>query len=274
MEEKVTTLTLKKFKKEGRKIVALTAYDFPTAKILDNCGIDMILVGDSLGMVVLGYQSTIPVTMEDMIHHTKAVSKAVNRAFVVADMPFMSYHISKEQAMTNAAKLIAEGGAHAVKLEGGEEIASIVKAIVDAGIPVVGHLGLTPQSVHQLGGYKVQGKEKEKAKKIFNDAKILEQAGICALVLESIPMELAKDITENIQVPTIGIGAGPYCDGQILVTHDMLGITQGHRPKFVKQYANIEKIMIEGINAYIKEVQQGLFPDEEHSFTLEKRENK
>ncbi|MDP9750528.1 MULTISPECIES: 3-methyl-2-oxobutanoate hydroxymethyltransferase [Thermoanaerobacter] len=274
MEEKVTTLTLKKFKKEGRKIVALTAYDFPTAKILDNCGIDMILVGDSLGMVVLGYQSTIPVTMEDMIHHTKAVSKAVNRAFVVADMPFMSYHISKEQAMTNAAKLIAEGGAHAVKLEGGEEIASIVKAIVDAGIPVVGHLGLTPQSVHQLGGYKVQGKEKEKAKKIFNDAKILEQAGICALVLESIPMELAKDIAENISVPTIGIGAGPYCDGQILVTHDMLGITQGHRPKFVKQYANIEKIMIEGINAYIKEVQQGLFPDEEHSFTLEKRENK
>jgi len=274
MVEKVTTLTLRKFKKEGRKIVALTAYDFPTAKILDNCGIDMILVGDSLGMVVLGYQSTIPVTMEDMIHHTKAVSRAVNRAFVVADMPFMSYHISKEQAMTNAAKLIAEGGAHAVKLEGGEEIASIVKAIVDAGIPVVGHLGLTPQSVHQLGGYKVQGKEKEKAKKIFNDAKILEQAGICALVLESIPMELAKDIAENISVPTIGIGAGPYCDGQILVTHDMLGITQGHRPKFVKQYADIEKIMIEGINAYIKEVQQGLFPDEEHSFTLEKRENK
>ncbi|HHY79065.1 MAG TPA: 3-methyl-2-oxobutanoate hydroxymethyltransferase [Thermoanaerobacter sp.] len=274
MEEKVTTLTLRKFKKEGRKIVALTAYDFPTAKILDNCGIDMILVGDSLGMVVLGYQSTIPVTMEDMIHHTKAVSRAVNRAFVVADMPFMSYHISKEQTMANAARLIAEGGAHAVKLEGGEEIASIVKTIVDAGIPVVGHLGLTPQSVHQLGGYKVQGKEKEKAKKIFNDAKVLEQAGICALVLESIPMELAKDISENISVPTIGIGAGPYCDGQILVTHDMLGITQGHRPKFVKQYADIEKIMIEGINAYIKEVQQGLFPDEEHSFTLEKRENK
>jgi 3-methyl-2-oxobutanoate hydroxymethyltransferase len=274
MEEKVTTFTLRKFKKEGRKIVALTAYDFPTAKILDNCGIDMILVGDSLGMVVLGYQSTIPVTMEDMIHHTKAVSRAVNRAFVVADMPFMSYHISKEQTMANAARLIAEGGAHAVKLEGGEEIASIVKTIVDAGIPVVGHLGLTPQSVHQLGGYKVQGKEKEKAKKIFNDAKVLEQAGICALVLESIPMELAKDIAENISVPTIGIGAGPYCDGQILVTHDMLGITQGHRPKFVKQYADIEKIMIEGINTYIKEVQQGLFPDEKHSFTLEKRENK
>ncbi|MBZ4655720.1 MAG: 3-methyl-2-oxobutanoate hydroxymethyltransferase [Thermoanaerobacter sp.] len=274
MEEKVTTLTLRKFKKEGRKITALTAYDFPTAKILDNCGIDMILVGDSLGMVVLGYESTIPVTMEDMIHHTKAVSRAVNRAFIVADMPFMSYHISKEQAMTNAARLIAEGGAHAVKLEGGEEIASIVKAIVDAGIPVVGHLGLTPQSVHQLGGYKVQGKEKEQAKKIFNDAKVLEQAGICALVLESIPMELAKNITENISVPTIGIGAGPYCDGQILVTHDMLGITQGHRPKFVKQYADIEKIMIDGINAYIKEVQQVLFPDEEHSFTLEKRENK
>lgn len=274
MEEKVTTLTLRKFKKEGRKITALTAYDFPTAKILDNCGIDMILVGDSLGMVVLGYESTIPVTMEDMIHHTKAVSRAVNRAFIVADMPFMSYHISKEQAMTNAARLIAEGRAHAVKLEGGEEIASIVKAIVDAGIPVVGHLGLTPQSVHQLGGYKVQGKEKEQAKKIFNDAKVLEQAGICALVLESIPMELAKNITENISVPTIGIGAGPYCDGQILVTHDMLGITQGHRPKFVKQYADIEKIMIEGINTYIKEVQQVLFPDEEHSFTLEKRENK
>lgn len=274
MNERITTSTLKKFKRDGHKITALTAYDFPTAKILDNCGIDMILVGDSLGMVVLGYESTIPVTMDDMVHHTKAVARAVKRAFVVGDMPFMSYSISRKEAMKNAARLIAEGGAQAIKLEGGEEVESIVKAIVGAGIPVVGHLGLTPQSVNQLGGYKVQGKDEEKAKKIFDDAKVLEQAGICALVLESIPMELAKEITENITVPTIGIGAGPYCDGQILVVHDMLGITQGHRPKFVKQYANVEKIMVDGINQYIKEVQEGSFPDIEHSFTARKKEEK
>ncbi|QSZ26894.1 3-methyl-2-oxobutanoate hydroxymethyltransferase [Aceticella autotrophica] len=274
MNEKITVSTLKKYKQTGKKITALTAYDFPTAKILDESGIDMILVGDSLGMVVLGYESTLPVTMDDMVHHTKAVTRGVKRSFVMADMPFMSYSISKETTMQNAARLIAEGNAQSIKIEGGCEVAPIIKLIVDAGIPVIGHLGLTPQYINQLGGYKIQGKDMEKAKKIMKDAKTLEEAGICALVLECVPSELAKDITENISIPTIGIGAGPYCDGQILVTHDMLGITQGHRPKFVKQYANIDEIMKNGLKNYVNDVESGSFPSKEHSFTTEKRENK
>jgi 3-methyl-2-oxobutanoate hydroxymethyltransferase len=274
MDEKITVSTLKKYKQTGKKITALTAYDFPTAKILDESGIDMILVGDSLGMVVLGYESTLPVTMDDMVHHTKAVTRGVKRAFVMADMPFMSYSISKEITMQNAARLIAEGNAQSIKIEGGCEVAPIIKLIVDAGIPVIGHLGLTPQYINQLGGYKIQGKDMEEAKKIMKDAKALEEAGICALVLECVPSELAKDITESISIPTVGIGAGPYCDGQILVTHDMLGITQGHRPKFVKQYANIDEIMKNGLKNYINDVESGSFPSKEHSFTAEKRENK
>ncbi|SNX53179.1 3-methyl-2-oxobutanoate hydroxymethyltransferase [Thermoanaerobacterium sp. RBIITD] len=274
MNDKVTVSTLRKYKAEGKKITALTAYDYPTAKILDECGVDMLLVGDSLGMVVLGYDSTIPVTMEDMVHHTKAVTRATQRAFVIADMPFMSYNISKENALRNAARLIAEGGAQSIKLEGGIEVAETVIAIVSAGIPVVGHIGLTPQSINQLGGYKVQGRDEEKASKLKKDAKSLEDAGICALVLECVPMELAKDITESISIPTIGIGAGPYCDGQILVTHDMLGFTQGHRPKFVKQYANIDKIIRDSVNNYISDIQNYLFPTIENSFTLRKKDSK
>ncbi|MEG6570167.1 3-methyl-2-oxobutanoate hydroxymethyltransferase [Thermoanaerobacterium thermosaccharolyticum] len=274
MNDKVTVSTLRKYKSEGKKITALTAYDFPTAKILDECGVDMILVGDSLGMAVLGYESTIPVTMDYMVHHTKAVTKAATRAFIIADMPFMSYNISKEDALKNAARLMAEGGAQSVKLEGGIEVADTVKSIVNAGIPVVGHLGLTPQSVNQLGGYKVQGKDDKKASKLRSDAKSLEDAGICALVLECIPMDLAKEITESISVPTIGIGAGPYCDGQILVLHDMMGLTQGHKPKFVKQYANIDKIIRNSVNNYISDVRNSLFPTEEYSFTSRKSDAK
>ncbi|PHO07930.1 3-methyl-2-oxobutanoate hydroxymethyltransferase [Thermoanaerobacterium thermosaccharolyticum] len=274
MNDKVTVSTLRKYKSEGKKITALTAYDFPTAKILDECGVNMILVGDSLGMAVLGYESTIPVTMDDMVHHTKAVTKAATRAFIIADMPFMSYNISKEDALKNAARLMAEGGAQSVKLEGGIEVADTVKSIVNAGIPVVGHLGLTPQSVNQLGGYKVQGKDDKKASKLKSDAKSLEDAGICALVLECIPMDLAKEITESISVPTIGIGAGPYCDGQILVLHDMLGLTQGHKPKFVKQYANINQIIKDAVGSYISDVQNQSFPTEEYSFTNRKSDEK
>lgn len=274
MSDKITVSTLKKFKKDGIKITALTAYDYPTAKILDEGGVHFILVGDSLGMAVLGYESTIPVTMDDMVHHTKAVSKAAKNAFIVADMPFMSYNISKEDALKNAARLLSEGSAQAVKLEGGVEIAETVKAIVNAGIPVVGHIGLTPQSVNKLGGYKVQGKDDKTASKLKSDAKSLEDAGICALVLECVPMDLAKEITESLSIPTIGIGAGPYCDGQILVLHDMLGLTQGHKPKFVKQYANISQIIKDAVGGYISDVQNGSFPTEEYSFTNRKSDEK
>lgn len=274
MNDKITVSTLKKLKKDGIKITALTAYDYPTAKILDECGIHFILVGDSLGMAVLGYESTIPVTMDDMVHHTKAVTKAAKNAFVVADMPFMSYNISKEDALKNAARLLSEGGAQAVKLEGGIEIAETVKAIVNAGIPVVGHIGLTPQSVNKLGGYKVQGKDDKTASKLKNDAKSLEDAGICALVLECVPMDLAKEITESLSIPTIGIGAGPYCDGQILVFHDMLGLTQGHKPKFVKQYANISQIIKDAVGSYISDVQNQSFPTDEYSFANRKSDEK
>jgi len=274
MNDKITVSTLKKLKKDGIKITALTAYDYPTAKILDEIGIHFILVGDSLGMAVLGYESTIPVTMDDMVRHTKAVAKAAKNAFVVADMPFMSYNISKEDALKNAARLLAEGGTQAVKLEGGVEIAETVKAIVNAGIPVVGHIGLTPQSVNQLGGYKVQGKDDKTASKLKSDAKSLEDAGICALVLECMPMDLAKEITESLSIPTIGIGAGPYCDGQILVLHDMLGLTQGHKPKFVKQYANISQIIKDAVGSYISDVQNRSFPTEEYSFANRKSDEK
>jgi 3-methyl-2-oxobutanoate hydroxymethyltransferase len=225
-------------------------------------------------MAVLGYDSTIPVTMDDMVHHTKAVTKAAKNAFVVADMPFMSYNISKEDALKNAARLLSEGGAQAVKLEGGIEIAETVKAIVNAGIPVVGHIGLTPQSVNKLGGYKVQGKDDKTASKLKNDAKSLEDAGICALVLECVPMDLAKEITESLSIPTIGIGAGPYCDGQILVLHDMLGLTQGHKPKFVKQYANISQIIKDAVGSYISDVQNQSFPTDEYSFANRKSDEK
>lgn len=269
MSKKITTAAFRKMKQDKQKISMLTAYDFPTAKILDNSGVDAILVGDSLGMVVLGYKDTTRVTMEDMVHHTKAVSRGVNRALLIADMPFLSYHMGKEKSVYNAGRLIQEADAEAVKLEGGQEIIEDVKTIIKAGIPVMGHLGLTPQSIHNLGGYFIQGKTPEKAKKMLDDAKALEDAGVFAIVLEMVPIELAAYISKKLSIPTIGIGAGVGCDGQVLVVHDMLGLYQGSTPKFVKKYADLGSGMEQAVNKYIQEVKQGLFPREEHSYHVE-----
>ncbi|MCX7817310.1 MAG: 3-methyl-2-oxobutanoate hydroxymethyltransferase [Syntrophales bacterium] len=263
---RVTTATVREMKRKGEKITMLTAYDYPTAVVLDEAGIDILLVGDSLAMVVLGYDSTLPVTMDEMIHHTKAVVRGTKRAMVVGDMPFMSYQASVEDAVRNAGRFLQEGGAQAVKLEGGREVAETVLKITQAGIPVMAHLGLTPQSVHQLGGYKVQGKEEKVAKKIMEDAKILEEAGAFSLVLECVPKGLAEEITKNIGIPTIGIGAGVHCDGQVLVVHDMLGLFERFTPKFVKKYANLNIQIKEAVKTYIDEVKRGTFPDDAHSF--------
>ncbi|MDD3652698.1 MAG: 3-methyl-2-oxobutanoate hydroxymethyltransferase [Desulfotomaculaceae bacterium] len=265
---KVTTTTIKQKKIDGQPITMLTAYDYPMAKIVDESGIDMILVGDSLGNVVLGYESTIPVTMEDMIHHTKAVCRGVNRAMVVADMPFLSCHISKKEAVRNAGRLLQEAGAQAVKLEGGREVAKAVRKIVQAGIPVMGHLGLTPQSIHQLGGFKVQGKDERVAKKLIDDARALEEAGVFSITLELVPTPLAKLITESSSVPIIGIGAGPYCDGQVLVLHDILGLYPRFIPRFVKQYANLHDQIAVALKKYKEEVEARSFPAEEHCFGM------
>jgi 3-methyl-2-oxobutanoate hydroxymethyltransferase len=253
-------------KRTGEKIAMLTAYDFSTASIVDEAGIDIILVGDSLGMVVMGYDSTLPVTMEDMIHHTKAVSRAVKRAMVIGDMPFMSYQTSVEDAVRNAGRFMKEAGAHGVKLEGGREVAEITRRITSAGIPVMGHLGLTPQSVHKFGGYKVQGKGDIAAKRILEDAKILEEAGAFSLVLECVPATLAGEISKSLEMPTIGIGGGIDCDGQVLVVNDMLGMFDKFTPKFVKKYANLSVDIKKAVGQYIDEVRNGVFPDEEHSF--------
>jgi 3-methyl-2-oxobutanoate hydroxymethyltransferase len=263
---KITTAALRDMKKKGEKISMLTAYDFPTAAIMDNAGIDIILVGDSVGMVVLGYDSTLPVTMDDMIHHTKIVSRAVKRAMVIGDMPFMSYQASIEEGLRNAGRFMKEAGAHAVKLEGGREVAELTRKIVNAGIPVMGHIGLTPQSVHQLGGYKVQGKGSDAARRLIEDAKILEEAGAFSIVLECIPAALGKEITESLEMITIGIGGGVHCDGQVLVVNDMLGTFERFTPKFVKKYATLSKQMDEAFRKYIEEVKAGVFPGKEHSF--------
>lgn len=265
---KITTAVLKDKKNKNEKITMLTAYDYSLAGMVDAAGIDMILVGDSLGMVVLGYDSTLPVTMGDMIHHTKAVVRGAKNSMVVADMPFLSYHISREESVRNAGRLIQEGGAHAVKLEGGQERVDTVKAIIDAQIPVVAHIGLTPQSVNQFGGFKVQGKDLETANKLIADARALEAAGAFCVVLECVPAMLAKRITEEVGIPTIGIGAGQYCDGQVLVINDMLGMFTGHIPKFVKKFANLQPLIIEALTAYKTEVEQGTFPSEEYAFAI------
>lgn len=265
---KITTAVLKDKKNKNEKITMLTAYDYSLAGMVDAAGIDMILVGDSLGMVVLGYDSTLPVTMEDMIHHTKAVVRGAKNSMVVADLPFLSYHISQEESVRNAGRLIQEGGAHAVKLEGGQERVDTVKAIIDAQIPVVAHIGLTPQSVNQFGGFKVQGKDLETANKLIADAKALEAAGAFCVVLECVPAMLAKRITEEVGIPTIGIGAGQYCDGQVLVINDMLGMFTGHIPKFVKKFANLQPLIIEALTAYKNEVETGTFPSEEYAFAI------
>ena len=265
---KNTVSTILEQKSNGDKITMLTAYDFSTARLADEAGVNTILVGDSLGMVMLGYENTLSVTMEDMIHHTKAVAKGAKNALVVADMPFMSYQTSVYDAVKNAGRLIKEGNAHAVKLEGGAEVADQIRAIVNAQIPVVAHLGLTPQSVNAFGGFKVQGKTAEKAKKLINDAKLIEEAGAFAVVLECIPAPLAEKISKTLTIPTIGIGAGNGCDGQVLVYQDMLGMFGAFTPKFVKKYAEVGEIMKGAFAEYIKEVKSGEFPDEAHSFAI------
>ncbi len=266
---KNTVSTLLKQKQSGDKITMLTAYDYTTAKIMDECGINSILIGDSLGMVMLGYENTLPVTMADMIHHTAAVSRGAKNAFIVADMPFMSYQVSVEEAVSNAGRLIKEGGAHAVKLEGGAEVCEQIRAIVNASIPVVAHLGLTPQSVNAFGGFKVQGKTLENARKLIADAVKIQEAGACAVVLEGIPAKLAEIITEKLVIPTIGIGAGNGCDGQVLVYQDMLGLTTGHTPKFVKRFAEAGILMRQGISDYIQHTKSGEFPAPEHTYAID-----
>lgn len=267
---RISTVSLKEKKQKQEKISMLTSYDCFTAAMVDDAGIDMILVGDSLGMVVLGYENTLAVTMNDMIHHTRVVSRATSHAMVVGDMPFLSYHVSFKEAVRNAGRFIQEAGAQSVKLEGGAERIDTIKAILDAQIPVMGHIGLTPQSVNQLGGFRVQGKDLETASKMIEDAKALDDAGVFAITLECVPTELARKITEEVSVPTIGIGAGHYCDGQVLVINDVLGMFTGHIPKFVKQYANLQPVIMEAIKSYKKEVEEGTFPGEEHGFSINK----
>lgn len=261
-----------KMKQNNEKIVMLTAYDYPAAKLAEQSGVDMILVGDSLGMVVLGYDSTIPVTMEDMIHHTKAVKRGAPNTFIVVDMPFMSYHLSIRDTLINGARLIQETGAHAVKVEGADDVINSIKALTGAGIPVVAHLGLTPQSVNVLGGYKVQGKSAEQAQKLIEDALKCEEAGAMAVVLECVPKQLAKEIQRRLTIPTIGIGAGIDCDGQVLVFHDVVNYGVDRAPKFVKRYVDTNELISLGISSYVTEVKIGLFPTDQQSFTMKEEE--
>jgi len=265
---KTNIRVLAEMKARGEKIPMITAYDYTSAQLASLAGIPLLLVGDSLGMVVLGYDSTIPVTMEDMLHHTKAVARGAKESMIVADLPFMSYQIDAKQAMTNAARLVQEGGAQAVKLEGGEKISPTVARIVDSGIPVMGHIGLTPQSVHTLGGYRVQGRQRNEAARLLKDAKALEAAGAFALVLEVVPAPLAGLITRQLRIPTIGIGAGTGCDGQVQVLHDMLGLYTDVVPKHAKRYAELAESMRSALVQYAQEVEAGSFPAEEHSFSM------
>jgi 3-methyl-2-oxobutanoate hydroxymethyltransferase len=266
---RVTIPMLRAKKEAGEKITALTAYDFPVARILDEAGIDLILVGDSLGMAVLGYETTIPVTMDEMIHHTKPVVRAARRALVIGDMPYFSFHLSEEATLANASRFIKEAGARGVKIEGASpRRLKMIESLLEAEIPVMGHVGLTPQSIHHLGRFKVTGTELPEAKKIIRDAEALEKAGVFAVVLESIPQEVAREITARLSVPTIGIGAGPWCDGQILVFHDMVGCDSGYLPKFVKKYADLQTLVRTAVDAYQDDVRSGAFPGDEHSYHL------
>ncbi len=265
---RVSTSSLQDKKNNKQKITMLTSYDFSIASMIDEAGIDTILVGDSLAMVTLGYENTLAVTMDDMIHHAKAVMRAANNAMVIGDMPFLSYHITPAEAVRNAGRFIKEAGTQAVKLEGGIERVDTIKAILDAQIPVLGHIGLTPQSVNKFGGFKVQGKDIETARRLLEDALALEKAGVFGIVLECVPSLLAKKISEQLTIPTIGIGAGPYCDGQVLVINDILGLYAGHIPKFVKRYANLQPLVTEAIQKYKEEVEQGIFPSEEYTFSI------
>lgn len=267
--EKVTIPSLQARKISGPKIVCLTAYDHPTARILDESGVDLVLVGDSLGMVVLGYENTVPVTMEDMLHHTRAVTRGVRRALVVGDMPYFSFHLTPDETIRNASRFLKEAGAAAVKIEGASrKRLKLVEALVEAEIPVLGHVGLTPQSIHRLGRFHVEGKEVDGALKILEDAANLERAGAFAVVLECVPAEVADKITRSLSVPTIGIGAGPHCDGQILVFHDMMGYSTGFFPKFVRKYALLQETMSRAVATYAEDVRKGSFPDAATSYHL------
>jgi 3-methyl-2-oxobutanoate hydroxymethyltransferase len=268
---RITINQIKEMKQRGEKITMLTAYDYATARLVDEAEIPLILVGDSLGMVVLGYESTIPVTMEEMLHHTKAVVRGTKKAMVIGDMPFMTYHISVEDALYNTARFIQEGGAQAVKLEGGVTVAEKVKRIVECGIPVMGHIGLTPQSIHQFGGFKLQGKTPEAAARVLEDARALEEAGAFAIVLETVPAPLAKLITAKISIPTIGIGAGPDCDGQVQVINDILGSFVDFVPRHAKQYARLTDIISKAVTQYRDEVKAGKFPTEKQSSTMDEK---
>lgn len=267
--KKITTKSFIKKKKNNEKITMLTAYDYSTAKLLDNAEVDSLLVGDSLGMTILGYDDTLKVTVDDIIHHTKAVTRGTQKALVIADMPFLSYHISVEDTIRNAGRLIQEGGAKAVKLEGGVEVLDKIKAIINAQIPVCGHLGLTPQSVNMMGGFKVQGKSEKRARKLIDDALKLQDAGVFAIVLEGIPARLAKIISEKLTIPTIGIGAGKDCDGQVLVVQDMLGMYSDFTPKFVKKYANLNISIEDAVKRYIEDVKNNKFPEKKHTFKMD-----
>jgi len=267
MQKRKTVLDIQRMKAEGEKIAMLTAYDYPFARLMDMEGIDMVLVGDSVGPVVAGYEHTLPVTMDEMIYHCRAVARGLGQAFLVADLPFLSYQIDLREARLNAGRLIKEGGAQAVKLEGGENVAGIIRSLVDMDIPVVGHIGLTPQSIHRMGGYKVQGKQDQQARQLLRDACAVQEAGAFAIVLEGIPSGLAGQITASLDIPTIGIGAGVACDGQVLVIHDILGLCEKYSPKFVKRYADAASLIRQAVKGYISEVKEEVFTGPEHSFS-------
>jgi 3-methyl-2-oxobutanoate hydroxymethyltransferase len=272
MSQKVSILDLQQKKSAGQRITMLTAYDYPGAKLVDEAGVDLILVGDSLAMTVLGYPNTVSVTMDEMLHHCKAVARGATRAFLIGDMPFMSYQIDVREAVRNAGRFLKEANMDAVKLEGGREVVETVQAITQAGIPVMGHLGLTPQTATKLGGYKVQAKTAVAAQRLLEDALALQEAGCFAIVLEAVPAPIGETVTRKLQIPTIGIGAGSGCDGQVLVFHDVLGLFDSFVPKFVKQYASLRQPIIEAFQSYISEVQTGVFPAKAHSYTMTEEE--
>ena len=272
MEKKMTIAELKLKKMKGEKITMMTAYDYPTGKLVDDAGIDTILVGDSLAMVMLGYESTVPVTMEEMLHHCRAVARGAKRAFLIGDMPFGSYQVSLEKAVENAGRFLKEAGCDCVKLEGGTEMAPVVKAIVTAGIPVCGHIGLTPQSATLLSGFKVQGKDADSARQLMQSARDIEEAGAFMIVMEAIPDLLASRITRELKIPTIGIGAGKDCDGQVLVYHDLVGLFERFTPKFVKRYVNLSPMIKEALLRYKEDVEKGTFPGPEHTFSMKAQE--
>jgi 3-methyl-2-oxobutanoate hydroxymethyltransferase len=270
--KKMTPVDIQALKKQGKKISMLTAYDYPLALLEDRAGIDIILVGDSVAMTVLGYENTLPVTMDEMIHHTKAVVRGAKHPLIIGDMPFMSYNTSEREAIINAGRFMKEGGADAVKLEGGASVKEVVRSIVRAGIPVMGHIGLTPQTISMLGGFKVQGKDAQAAQKIIDDALSLEDAGAFSVLMEAVPAPIAKMVTERLRVPTIGIGAGIHCDGQVLVVHDLLGLFDRFTPKFAKKYVNLSELILKALESYREEVLKGEFPTDQHSFHIDEKE--